>query len=762
MTTIAEAVAATRIRHVPGVEPLIIEFDSKAKPINRPLSTCGSVAINGTTSYYITGGGFDTADITLYAGRSQANVKTVYWLPFDCDIVTFVDVPRETVYTWPQQMIDDVVIEMEREIRRVFDLMELPIHRLDYTGHGLCAYIYLPPHDINQVPEIADIYGLLVDRVNDVAGGTLADTSVRDAGSRITRLVPSPNMKSDPPRITETRLLVPFNDIPVTLQHLRSVSGERESRTTRPLVIGTEILPADIVEKIINALKPHWQSSQRHLMALGISGMLAKAGVPEVQAIEIIQIVAEEDEEILDRVRAVEDTYRKAAAGRDVRGYTAMNAAIDPKVLAYVDGLLEDARKATAPRITIGKRTYENVTVDDEVHEFKYTPVPESALRGWIAEYVALVSPTTEAAVAFHLAAALVLIATTIGRRIMIRGGAGPLFANIFMLLVGRSGWSRKDTAIRIATNLLRKEFTVGSRVIRPETSVITNVSSYEGLLKVMSDLNGNVLLELTEFSELMANAERKGTSTITTALMRAYDMPPRLENLSKANPITVENPILSVLAATQPSTLADTMRSLHITSGFANRFMFVPGDSLGPKPIAEDLDERALTALYLRLRDTVHAYPAGTMLSLDAESREFWWDWYTNSFWGATGSPEEDSMRVRHQDLIFKLALMHAVIDQSSVIRMEHLRVAFTIYEWSWGHLQQIMGGWGQQMANEIEQRFIAILKERGAVKKHDLFRSSRNRKWTTSDMHRVFDSMVKADMIEVDLETVVAIRVH
>jgi hypothetical protein len=46
--------------------------------------------------------------------------------------------------------------------------------------------------------------------------------------------------------------------------------------------------------------------------------------------------------------------------------------------------------------------------------------------------------------------------------------------------------------------------------------------------------------------------------------------------------------------------------------------------------------------------------------------------------------------------------------------------------------------------------------------VKKHDLFRSSRNRKWTTSDMHRVFDSMVKADMIEVDLETVVAIRVH
>lgn len=766
MTTIGEAVADTGMQPFKGWQPVVVSFDKAGKPRNSILSACADQPINGQP-LYLTSGWFDPKDITTYQGRTRENVKRIPWLPFDFDLADFVGLQRDRIYAWPQPHVEDVLVAQREEVERIFSVLGLPVHRLEYTGHGLAAYVYLPKHGPEDVAEYGRIGAALVDRINVIAGEVIADPSVKDAGSRFMRLVPSPNTKSDPARETRVIDFVSFRDAPVTLEQLRDAAGPALRADDPPTMIvplSGEILSAQTVDEIVHAVLPSWQQGSRHAIALGLSGMLAKAGVPESQARTIIERMAAGDEELEDRMTAVATSYARVRSGQDVRGFFKLRETIDADALQWIDTALEGIRKATNPfRLVIGEKpSKEELKVGDAVHEFVYQPIPEAALTGWIAEYTALMLPTTEAPAAFHYASGMVMAGATIGRRIAIRAGSGPLYPNLFAMLVGRSGWSRKDTAIKRATSILREPIHAGTTIIRPDTIVIGNVSSSEGLIKVLDEAGANLLLELPEFSEVMANAERKSTSSIPTTLIRLYDMPLTIENNSKTNPIVVEKPVTSILAATQPHTLAEAMRSLHITSGFANRFLYVCGDSPGPLSMAAEVDRQAVTALYLRLRHLVEAYREGSVLKLNAEALERWDCWYRESHWGNHGTPEEDVMRVRHQDHVMKLALIYAVTDQSDTVGIQHLEPAMATLNWSWAHVRQLMGDWGQRLDNEIENRMLAVLAQRGNMKKRELFQKSANRKWTTPEMIRVFESLIKSGRVRIDALGIVGLEIE
>lgn len=760
MTTIAEALADIGAGPVEGLEPVIARVKPNGSLEHYVYSECASKPV--TRGQYLCSGLFRPDDISRGGGRSKSNAQRILWLPFDFDLGTFVGLERERIWQWEQHHIDDVVHALTVDVQRIFAALQIPIHRIDYTGYGLAVYIYLPAHGPEDVAEYQQIHSALVDRINTLAGEALADTSVRDAGSRIMRLVPGVNDKGGRERQTRTIEYTPFDEAPVTLEQLREAVGSSGPVTAPQRIVPStgETLTTDQVDEIVELVRPCWREGFRHAMALGLSGMLAKAGVPESQAIEIMQRVAAGDDELDDRMRAVGTSYARVRSGQDVRGFYALRESIDAEALAWVDRALADIRRATGPRLIIGEKpTVEEVQVAGQVHLFEYQPLPEIALQGWIAEYVGLVINTTEAPAAFHYISGMAMAGSTIGRRIAIRAGSGPMYPNIYALLVGRSGWSRKDTAVRRVTRLLAEPITQGTNLIHTGVFVARNVSSSEGLIKVLSETGGNILLELTEFSEIFANAARQSTATIPTTLMRLYDMPMTIENTSKNNPIVVEQPVTTILGATQPHTLAEAMQSLHISSGFANRFLYICGDSSGPRPMADELDVVALQQCYLRLRSLIESYRDGAVLRLSPSALAWWERWYIEHHWGAQGTPEEDVMRVRHQDHIMKLALIYAVTEQAQAIETPHLEAAAAVLAWSWQHLRQLMGEWGQRLDNLIEARIIAALEQRGNMKRRDLFKLCKNRRWTGPEMTRVFDAMAKQDIVQVDSQGVVGL---
>jgi hypothetical protein len=484
--------------------------------------------------------------------------------------------------------------------------------------------------------------------------------------------------------------------------------------------------------------------------------MLAKAGVPEEQAGEIIADLAGGDGEQHDRRLAVATSYKRIGTGQEARGYTAMRDLIPDSALAFVDRELETLRQASAGRIVMraGQKPVATYEGQSDGH-ITITPAPDICFRGWVGSYVDLMLPTTEASPQYHLGAALTMAGALMGRRIAIQYGADPLYPNLYTLLVGRSGRTRKDTAIKRTIRLLSQTYTQSDggslRTITPPCGITTDVGSSEGLISALVD-RPQVLLYLTEFSKLMGNAKRKATATIIPTLIEAYDTPPKMEVKTKGNPLSAEYPYVSILSATQPQILSSLMESDEIHSGFANRILYIMGPTTEPIPEPDEVDEDRARACFLQLWGAIEWQPYGTRMKLAEDARERWRAWYIADYRATSQSEEEDAMRVRHAVLIQKIALIYAVSERSRMVLLEHLEAAIALVEWMWIHVRQLMTDWGASIDTQIEARIIAALSKHGAMRRRELQMRCGSRKWSGRDFAATFKAMQENGGLAVD----------
>ena len=70
-------------------------------------------------------------------------------------------------------------------------------------------------------------------------------------------------------------------------------------------------------------LLSHWHEGQRHELALGLAGLLAKSGIAQNEALELLREIAMEagDNEWRDRERALEDTFNRLWRGDEIVGF---------------------------------------------------------------------------------------------------------------------------------------------------------------------------------------------------------------------------------------------------------------------------------------------------------------------------------------------------------------------------------------------------------------------------------------------------------
>lgn len=762
MTTIGQAVAALGIESPDEYDLCIVRFDEQG-PVNYRLADVARKRVTG--EIFIGSGLFRPATLHPRHGRKGANVAAILWLPFDFDLADYLGFPEDKaerkkqmiwLHAMPQVDLDAMIGNLRQDVEETFRLLNLPIHRLDYTGYGLCAYVYLPRHRLDVVTELQGLHKAIVTRINKVWRGTLADPGVSDAGSRITRLVPAANRKGPIERQTATLYYKP-ELLFATEAQLREAAGEATAPPQRLVPRSGHGLPDGTVEQLIDAILPSWREGSRHALALALAGMLAKHGIPEAQAELILERLAADDEERGDRLTAVRTSYERVRSGMAAKGFFGLRELLPAAALEWLDATLS-AHAKRGVRLSVGGKRYESAA-EPQTEEDEYQPAPEAALRGWIGEYCRLMQPTTEAPAGFHLGVGLTVAGAVIGRRISIVAGGDVLYPNLFSLLVGRSGKSRKDTAIKRGVRMLSGA-PMGARIIKHEISITTDVASSEGLLKVLSD-KPNTLLYITEFSKLVGNARRKATTTIVPTLIEAFDTPPVMANLNKASPVEARYPYLSILSATQPDILASLMADEDIHSGFANRWMFFCGSGVGPLPTPPAVDPVAAAKLLGDLWDIrQNVYPDEVALRFDAATQQRWNDWYCADYSRASGGPEEDAMRVRHSVLIQKIALIYAVADAASAIQLAHLEAAIAVIDWMWRHVQRLMATWGGNLQREIEQRIIEVLTKQGPMKRWQLQAKCSNRRWSAKDFSGALRALMETESVIADGAGYVAIN--
>lgn len=703
---------------------------------------------------YVSTGTFKRDQRFGKGGRTLDNVQRIWAFPFDFDLKDFMGLDASDLWELEEDELDFYRGKLREAIENVTRKIALPLHRLDSTGYGLSGYTYLPSHKPDAVPELKKLHGRIVDRINAVWGGKLAD-DVKDAGPRIMRLVPCLNAKGETPRQSRTLF---FEKGRVDMALLETAAGPYASRSTTHVPHTGKGVPGEVIDLIVDTVRPSWSEGQKHFMSRALAGYLAKNMIPEEQALTIVERLAADDNRPYARLQTCRDSYDRYRRGVEIDGYMALRDMMDPDALAEIDTVLQRHRQANAPTIIIGGKepnTGKKVaTLETSQRIIHFVPPPTSGFRGWIGEYANLMAPTTEAPNAFHLGVGLTVAGAILGRDVWCPYGE-PTRANLFTLLVGKSGKTRKDTAIRRGTRLITDQHLQEGKLVNTVTHVITDVGSAEALMDELAS-HPNLILYSTEFSKLMGNARRKATGTIIPTLMQAWDAPPIMSSLTRGNPVEAHFPYMSVIAATQPEILANLMGEEDVFSGFANRWFFVAGEPTNmPIPSPPPVDHVLAKALYdeLRMRREEGSRRAGGFpLSREAETR--WVKWYIDDYHRDSDTPEEDAMRPRHAALIRKIALIYAATEGTAQITLDQINAAIDVIEWMGKNVTRMVGTWGESNFAKLERRIKDVL---GAapnmtMRRRELQQKCSARSWTSRDFGMTLDAMKASDIVFVD----------
>jgi len=364
--------------------------------------------------------------------------------------------------------------------------------------------------------------------------------------------------------------------------------------------------------------------------------------------------------------------------------------------------------------VKVGKKTEKQ---QSHLAAFRPTELPAESVYGWFAEYLDHVEPTTESPNSFHMAAALTIVGACIGKRVGLFHASDRLYPNFYTLLIGPSGRSRKDTAIRRMLDMFYAIPPRGEPLIATQVPfrVVRDISSAEGLIATVKE-NANTVFYTSEFAKLMNNAGRESTRSIGPLMIEAFDCPPSLQNNTVASiedkkPREAKDPFVSVLSTVQPEILAEVIGSQQQYSGFLNRWLLVVGDGKAPRPNPPRIDTDRSWRLIRRLIDTIRSYPENHILEFDDDAADRWSEWYVDSYPTGNESAQEDAMGIRRGTMVKKIALVHAVTDSSKVVTLDHLNRGIAFSDWSWQHTKRLLPMWGETKHAELERKILENL---------------------------------------------------
>ena len=742
----------------PGESLVWMTVGEDGTPVNH-VGPGAARRLNGRRqTVWLATGRFWEGTVGRSRGRTVENLASVWSVPFDCDVAAFYGVAPAVVHEWPDDEIEAVVDELLAIARQALAAVGLTPTRVDRTGYGLAFHLYVAEADQGEVAELRRLARRVGQRVNALAGWALVDEQALDAGTRVMRLPPTVNRKG--PRERPTVCAHCDESVVTTLEQLRAAAGDEDAPARpagQPVPGAPRAMGGEGEEAVTAALAAVWAEGRRHAVAMGFAGLAAKAGVPEEQAARIVAAAAAAagDRESRDRLRAVATTYGRARAGGTTAGWTLL-AAVCGEALRSVDDRLAAHRQALEPRVVVAVR--------DRAAELPVRPdaFPEEALVGLLGEYVALMRPTTEAPAQYHAAAFATAVGALTSRLVYVQY-TGRMFLNLLSLILGRSGKTRKDTAMRRAVGLFeehppRSPFGAVTLSRQPDVPwrVTGDLTSGEGLVDLCESWP-NRLVVLSELTETLRKAQRQG-NTLGETLLRVYDCPVAIETTGVTKPRRAELPFVSVLAASQPGVLREAFSSRLISSGLANRFLIVPG--VGgevdlPWPPMPDETESARIAAEVRQR--LEAFTEGSRrpreMPRDREIDRVWTDYYHET--QADGGDEAISdLRARYPNHVLKLAAIHALLDpeEPGRIRLSHLRPAIAFAEWSWKAVEPIAAEWGVSRDEQLRGRILRALQRHGAMGKSDLTRRTSDRNFDVSLRAKVLKSMRDSGDIDFD----------
>ncbi|BDC48738.1 hypothetical protein F183_A10540 [Bryobacterales bacterium F-183] len=343
-------------------------------------------------------------------------------------------------------------------------------------------------------------------------------------------------------------------------------------------------------------------------------------------------------------------------------------------------------------------------------------PLGEAAYHGVVGEVVRVIEPHTESDPAALLIQLLVALGNVIGRGPCFRAEADHHYTNLFAVMVGVTSKGRKGTSLGYIRRLLERVAPDWER-----SNVLSGLSTGEGLIAAVRDeatlpdgvaragpvRDKRVLILEAEFARVLQVSERD-TNTLSAILREAWDSG-NLRVMTKQNPVHATGVHASIIGHITKEELKKQLTKTATSNGFANRFLWVCTRRVRSLPEGGNVEESAFDAVVSWVRTAVEDARQVGVMPRDEKARALWAERYEKLSDGRIGLLGSVTSRAEAQ--VGRIACIYALLDQSEIVREEHLKAALEVWRYCEDSARYIFG---ESFGNPVADDLLAELRER------------------------------------------------
>ena len=344
-----------------------------------------------------------------------------------------------------------------------------------------------------------------------------------------------------------------------------------------------------------------------------------------------------------------------------------------------------------------------DAAADDDEADFTPAPDPwpaplaEEAFHGLAGEFVRTVNPHSESDPAADLVQFLACFGNAIGRGPHWTVSATEHHLNLFINLVGKTARGRKGTSLDVVLKVFGQVDEVWRR-----DCVTGGLSSGEGLKYAVRDpviKNGEIvdhgvvdkrlLVVESEFANVLKVLNREG-NTLSPTVRQAWESG-TIKNLTKHDSITATGAHISIVGHITQDELLKRLAETESSNGFTNRFLWFAVRRSKSLPRGGNLDESALNSLVIRLHGVLEAARNVGEMGMTENAWTIWDEIYEDLSRGIPGLLGLVTARAEAQ--VRRLACLYALLDQSDIVDVPHLKAALAVWRYAEDSARYIFG---------------------------------------------------------------------
>ncbi len=163
------------------------------------------------------------------------------------------------------------------------------------------------------------------------------------------------------------------------------------------------------------------------------------------------------------------------------------------------------------------------------------------------------------------------------------------------------------------------------------------------------------------------------------------------LRILTKNSPIRATGAHISIITHITQAELLRNFSATESANGFGNRFVWIASRRQKLLPEGGDLQDSAFAGLVLKVRRALDAARKPREMKFDQRARDVWWQIYPDLSRDRSGLM--GAILARAEAQVIRLALVYALLDCATEIRIEHLESALGLWQYSEASAKWIFG---------------------------------------------------------------------